>query len=61
MYNAAVVKRQNTAKTHAFPEAFSRVSGRLDLGLKPVQNTIFEYHFQEFDLLFRKKIPPGTF
>lgn len=27
MYNAAVVKRQNTAKTHASPEAFSRYPG----------------------------------
>lgn len=27
MYNAAVVKRQNTAKTHASPEAFSMYPG----------------------------------
>lgn len=27
MYNAAVVKRQNTAKTHSFPEAFSMYPG----------------------------------
>lgn len=27
MYNAAIVKRQNTAKTHSFPEAFSRYPG----------------------------------
>lgn len=27
MYNAAIVKRQNTAKTHSFLEALSRYPG----------------------------------